>query len=696
MFKRILKGVLIITSSVLVCLWLIFFISVHSDNIIQKENNLDSAYTSLTLPLKITSNREYRQIVKSIDETSRQLNVPYVKRSWYQGHGLGNYRVNYAQTVDDITFEVSNMSHTALQANFDVALEKNKTYSTKRIRNAVQIKKYGRVDFTIKQLRLDEKAPLTREGDFFIQTKNPITMKHFRKLLASKINRNFRQNFEEKEFLPVVAPTSLSSETLSFRQIALVMTFFQVVLILIYCLSLSFELGVHRLLGFSISTTVGKSIAPLIIFGSILSFCGGSFWLLYIEKPDFIVLLSQITIVLTTLELFFSYGIMLILQTIPTNRLLIKRQYSIRVFLSLYLIKGIIFTLILMTALPVGNLAYQYLKLGSAPKGGHYSDYGIFFPTSIGYNQADLVNPKLSNTLDTSIIYPQIVRDGGLLINMPVEQKSTAPQYRATEVNTDYLRFNRIYDKNKKVVSVSADVEKPVVLLPQKNARYASAINRYFVEDLHRSKPIIIPIVNDQKIINQYGNKTTNYSYLSVITLKNMPDMINILTGDGGDPLKVALHGQSPATVYMKYKSLLQKYNAIDNYPQLVRASDINYHVLQQTQGDVIADLFTIGISLIMFLIVALSVIYLYFSVCGRNFSIKQCLGIGIFKSSLMYWALWIAQILIASLFILYSGIEMSAAILILLGAATLIDLLISVIGFSIFSRIAIRSVVYE
>lgn len=246
------------------------------------------------------------------------------------------------------------------------------------------------------------------------------------------------------------------------------------------------------------------------------------------------------------------------------------------------------------------------------------------------------------------------------------------------------------------MVSVSADVEKPVVLLPQKNARYASAINRYFVEDLHRSKPIIIPIVNDQKIINQYGNKTTNYSYLSVITLKNMPDMINILTGDGGDPLKVALHGQSPATVYMKYKSLLQKYNAIDNYPQLVRASDINYHVLQQTQGDVIADLFTIGISLVMFLIVALSVVYLYFSVCGRNFSIKQCLGIGIFKSSLMYWALWIAQILIASLFVLYSGIEMSAAILILLGAATLIDFLISVIGFSIFSRIAIRSVMYE
>ena len=157
--------------------------------------------------------------------------------------------------------------------------------------------------------------------------------------------------------------------------------------------------------------------------------------------------------------------------------------------------------------------------------------------------------------------------------------------------------------------------------------------------------------------------------------------------------MKIALHGKSPDYVYKTvYKHLLYKNNLLNNYPQLIRASDINNQLLKQSEGLVLSNAIFIGISLLLFVIISLATAYLYFSVYGRSYAIKQTLGISVFKSSIAFWELWLGQLLITILFILGTGNKLDPATISLFLIAVIIDLIISIFGIKIFSHHAIRS----
>lgn len=89
--------------------------------------------------------------------------------------------------------------------------------------------------------------------------------------------------------------------------------------------------------------------------------------------------------------------------------MLIKINYSKVIFLLLYLFKGIIMTFILLSVLPVSELGYQYINNTSTKDLKVYSDYAVFFPTAIGYNQADLVNPENVILVNEDILYPKSI-----------------------------------------------------------------------------------------------------------------------------------------------------------------------------------------------------------------------------------------------------------------------------------------------
>lgn len=271
MFKKFLKLLLIITSTVTILLWQLFLIEQHNNIINQSRSNLSGAYIQLGLPIKATTNKKYQKIVTAISKTSEQLKIPFLKMSSYKGHGLGSKKVNYAKRVDDTTFEVSNLNSSALANIFKIKLKNNNVYSTKKFKNSILLKKYGSNDFTIKKLNIAS-PPQTKEGLFYLQTQDIAKVKMFRKVLSKRLNNDFNIKLNETNFKIAEVPTLEQSNSINFRQLAITMTFFELVLILIYCLSISRVLGIYRLLGYSIIATLKQTVLLWLIIGSGIGF----------------------------------------------------------------------------------------------------------------------------------------------------------------------------------------------------------------------------------------------------------------------------------------------------------------------------------------------------------------------------------------------------------------------------------------
>lgn len=98
--------------------------------------------------------------------------------------------------------------------------------------------------------------------------------------------------------------------------------------------------------------------------------------------------LLRLNIAVLCIFILISIGVVFLtvfaLQKLPTNRMLIKINYSKVIFLSLYLVKGIIMTFILLSAVPLGKLGSQYINNISNKDLSVYSDYAVFFqPQSV-------------------------------------------------------------------------------------------------------------------------------------------------------------------------------------------------------------------------------------------------------------------------------------------------------------------------
>lgn len=697
MFKKLLKIVLTITSFMTICLWIIFVVSKYNDSVDQTEYNIEDNYTQINIPIHINNNHDYHKVISYFNDVSKELDIPFLKRAYYQGNERTQAgHINYQKTVNNVTFETNKISDSLLDKNFKMHLKNNHVYATEPVGDQVQIPKYGSLNFTIKTISAHTK-PHTREGTFFIQTKNPKMIDIFQAKLSAQFNSGFNIKTNKNDFNSVIIPETLPNNSGEIFQVTITMTIFQIVLIIIYCLSLSYEIGVCRLLGYKVGAIIIYLILPYILLGSFLGFIVGLIGVLTTNQYD----LLKLNIAVLCLVILISIGVVFLtvfaLQKLPTNRMLIKINYSKVIFLLLYLFKGIIMTFILLSVLPVSELGYQYINNTSTKDLKVYSDYAVFFPTAIGYNQADLVNPENAILVNEDILYPKINSDGGLLIDTTAINSKILMPYKSVTINRNYLQFHHLFDSNGNMIKLSKNSMRNLVLIPDKytsNQALMKQIRHYLSHDLKLTHPLIKAIRNNQQIIDESGNRIQNYSSIRVYNEKaDNLNHLNIITGDNKDPLKIALHGKSPDYVYKTvYKHLLYKNNLLDNYSQLIRASDINNQLLKQSEGLVLSNAIFIGISLLLFVIISLATAYLYFSVYGRSYAIKQTLGISIFKSSIAFWKLWLGQLLITILFILGTGNKLDPATISLFLIAVIIDLIISIFGIKIFSHHAIRS----
>lgn len=91
--------------------------------------------------------------------------------------------------------------------------------------------------------------------------------------------------------------------------------------------------------------------------------------------------LLRLNIAVLCILILISIGVVFLtvfaLQKLPTNRMLIKINYSKVIFLILYLVKGIIVTFILLSAAPLCKLGSQYINNISNKDLTIYSDYAV-------------------------------------------------------------------------------------------------------------------------------------------------------------------------------------------------------------------------------------------------------------------------------------------------------------------------------
>ncbi|KLI74638.1 bacteriocin-associated integral membrane protein [Lacticaseibacillus zeae DSM 20178 = KCTC 3804] len=693
MFKKILKVTLLISVAIVASTWLVYLTEKHTTVMIRQISNIDDQHLSLSLPIQPTNDNDYQRVVKSISETATEMKLPVLKRTWYQGHGNEHGPVQYHRNVSDLTFESSQLTTTPLAKKFNMRFQNGKIYTTKNIANTESLRKYGNLDVTVKELN-PRIISATREGDFFVETKDPKALVRFQKRLCTKLNERLHFDLSPSDFIAAPIPLVINSYLSDIQQIALSMSVFLFIFIIVSVLSLSYEIGVLRHLGYDVRSTFIQIIGPQIFWGNLTVLLFGV--ILFKMTDPKLMMPSLIVITICFLiEAIFAYTIMLITHQIPLSSILVKRTFSKRTFIGLYVLKGILLSFILLTILPLGDLAYQSLKVNTARDRSALKDYAVFFPTSIGYNQRALAEPQQTSEINQNILYPKIEHNGGLIIDTAATSQPIAPQYQGIDINENYLKFNPIYTISGKKFEASKNENGPIVLLPQQKNKLKRAITRYFVNDLKLKKPTITLIKNGQYLINESGQKVKISSYISVYT-KHSHAPRNIFTGDARDPLKVALHGVKPEVVYNKYLPTLAKYNLTDNYPQLIRASNIDSHILHQTLGNITSGLVSMITSLIAFFFLAVSTAYLYFSIFGRTFAVKQILGFSTIQSSHVFWLLWLSISGLTIFTFLLGSHEITPSTVFLFALAFTIDFLISFISITIFSKDTIRRCLYD
>ncbi|CCI82402.1 hypothetical protein [Lactobacillus hominis] len=123
MYKKLLKATLTIINLSLAFLVFLFFLTKSNNEHTLKQVDISNNYQAIGIPIYPTNHKDYAKIIDALDETSKKLSVPYLKKSYYEGTVAGH--PNYFSTVTHLTYEVSNLPSSLIKDNFETKF-KNK------------------------------------------------------------------------------------------------------------------------------------------------------------------------------------------------------------------------------------------------------------------------------------------------------------------------------------------------------------------------------------------------------------------------------------------------------------------------------------------------------------------------------------------------------------------------------------------
>lgn len=127
----------------------------------------------------------------------------------------------------------------------------------------------------------------------------------FQAKLSAQFNSGFNIKTNKNDFNSIIIPKTLPNNSGEIFQATITMTIFQIVLIIIYCLSLSYEIGVYRLLGYKVGAIISQLILPYILLGPFLGFIVGLIGVLTTNQYD----LLKLNIAVLCLVILISIGV---------------------------------------------------------------------------------------------------------------------------------------------------------------------------------------------------------------------------------------------------------------------------------------------------------------------------------------------------------------------------------------------------
>lgn len=691
MYKKVLKFFLMLTNLLIALLAIYLMIAQDNNSKIVQRANLDNNFTQIGLPRYPTSNAEYEKLVQAFKDTSKELSIPVIKKTAYQG----------ADNKRFINFEVSNLSTSLLSQNFNRHFQSGKTYSTKKSINAIPLKKYGNTDFTVKTLTTKG----NHEGFFYIETLLNSDVKAFQKLLCKNINAYMHTHYQPKDFNAYTLPTDqdLWTRDYSWIRTALIsLVIFQVFFYLVYILSFARESGIFKLTGHSSLFAFKTLILPELSIGFLIPLFSLLIYLPFSNRANIFIPTIELLAAFFISEAILSFILIFLSQKISIKKLLQGFSSSKGIFYALFISKGALLVYIVLNFLPIAQAELSFMSTQASNY--VYQNYANIFPSYIGYNPETFTNDNINYRVRLNNLYPTFDNDGAIYIDTSsLVGDNSKLKLRDANINSNYLQHFPLKDsKNNKVTIKASNTSSYIILLPEKYQKYQNEIvneARINYQSIYRSHMSpdqkydfnvkFIYIKNNQPIYDEKGHKIYNYTHIYVVT----PDNYQINTPDFGlgkssDSLKIPLINNSVKQTYQKYYSLLKKYNMIDNFPNFIRSSNYQKEELKSNFEEIKYNIIPEVISLALYLIISISVIYLYFSIYGKNFAIKYTLGISKWHATWNYWLLWGLAVLIMILFCIYRHIPLTTPInATLFITVAVVDFLISIISIHFFSK---------
>ncbi|QNQ81578.1 hypothetical protein [Lactobacillus sp. PV012] len=691
MYKKILKLFLIFLNVAVTFTALLLFSQKLNNQRILEITDLSSNYTQIDLPQDPTSQNEYTKVIHALQKTSSTLDIPFLKEANNPSSNLNFANFSYNKILTpSLTYEVSNLSTSSLKQNFGINF-KNKTYYQNSLPH------YGNLNITVKPLTTSSS---TFEGHYYIETIDSGLVKDFKKLLAKNINAEFHShwswhNFDSEEMLPLDDRFIADNDYL-YPLLGLLI--FQIIFFIIFCFSFSHTIGVLRLEGKNIFTIFHQLFLYPFIISYLLSIV---FITLYLTHYS---LLNHLLMLIGMISLFFGGEILLSLIIIfifckfslPT--LLDGFTYTKNFFFGLAALKGLILTLLLLSAAPVGDFLIQYYH-SFIPQPTIYNSYGTFYPKYDGYNDNNVVYFKKNDKIIKKLYSFANAQHALYIDSSGAEGPNATLKYPTIAINNNYLKKFPLKNSENKPIVISEKEKHLVLLVPQKYKTQISNIQQNARTALQEKLSFsVIYIKNNQPIFSSSGKKLTNYKYIYTLTSKNYHyyPTLNIGTGDVNDPLKIPLVNNSPGNTYHFYFAFLKKNNLLDNYPHLAATSNAAYEDLLGS-FDGITGLFKENLLVfILFLLVVFSTIYLYFTVYGKSSALKQTLGYSRIYSTRFYWIIWVIQFFVILALLKFYFHRFTPPYLMTFALAEILEALIAIISITIFSKYSLRRAIND
>jgi len=359
----------------------------------------------------------------------------------------------------------------------------------------------------------------------------------------------------------------------------------------------------------------------------------------------------------------------------------------------------------------LGEINEATAKLGSWQS---TSQYGIFYPRSIGNDVEELASGQIASTAaEIYDLYPALNDRGALYVYagmyepIALQQGLPAGYFRSMQVNPNYLSEYPIVDKDGNSVTVSEEEIDWVLLVPMKyrtnedqilqffrlqrfgNAEMESRadfekriFNRDVPEAIQNQSIRIIWIKDNQRVFTfnplvapEDGNCIVD-PIVEVMTIHNSMafDRINGINGMPGTGIKVKLiNGDTTATLN-ELRGLLKELHLDDNLLHLVTLNDYALFRLQELQQEFQTEFVGVLLVFVLFIVLAIQTVTLLFEQNARSATVRKLLGYPFFirhryfflTLSVTWSVMYIVSLLLSSILLPMIGVPVANTPLIL------------------------------